>query len=62
MDGKHESSTKQELENAQVEAIIIDGRPHGDFSKPGIMQFLEKAAPDYKVLHRNTVSKRIAIK
>ena len=51
MDGKHESSTKQELEYAQVEAIIIDGRPHGDFSKPGIMQFLEKVYVIFQSLY-----------
>lgn len=39
------SSTKAELHNLAVTAIIKDGRSFNDFRRPGLLNFLVKAAP-----------------
>lgn len=50
---------KQKLDEKQINAIIIDSRPFGDFSRKGMREFLDIAVPGYKPLHRATVSKRL---
>lgn len=50
---------KEELDNKHMNAIIIDSRPFGDFSRKGMKEFLATAVPGYKPLHRTTVSKRL---
>ncbi|UJR07040.1 hypothetical protein I4U23_011328 [Adineta vaga] len=51
---------EKKLDEKQVNAIILDSRPFGDFSKEGMRDFLDTAVPGYKPLHRTTVRKRIS--
>lgn len=52
---------KKELDEKLINAIIIDSRPFGDFSRPGMKMFLTAAIPQYKPLHRTTISRRLAV-
>lgn len=49
----------QELNEAAIQAIIIDSRPFGDFRRPGMQLFLAEALPGYRGPHRNTSSRRV---
>lgn len=50
---------KQQLDEKLINAIIVDGRGFGDFSRPGMKTFLEMALPGYKPLHRTTIQRRL---
>ncbi|CAF3065425.1 unnamed protein product [Rotaria socialis] len=50
---------KQQLDEKQINATIIDSRPFGDFSRKGLREFLATAIPGYKPLHRTTVRNRL---
>lgn len=50
---------KEELDKKQLNAIIVDSRPFGDFSRRGMREFLASAVPGYKPLHRTTISTRL---
>jgi hypothetical protein len=52
---------KKKLDEKQMNAIVIDSRPFGDFSKEGMREFLATAVPGYRPLHRTTVRKRLRI-
>ena len=56
---KIDKSLKEKLHDAAVEAIVIDGRPHGDFCKPGMKQFLEIAVPWYKPQSPTTIKRKL---
>lgn len=45
-----------------INCVIEDGRPFGDFSKPGMLKFLTLAIPGYHPLTRQTVAKMLSIK
>lgn len=55
----HIQKHKKMLDDAAIKAIILDSRPFGDFRKPGMQLFLERALPGYRGPHRTTVSRRI---
>ena len=50
---------KKKLDEKQINSIIIDSRPFGDYSRPGMREFLATAIPGYKPLHRTTVRRRL---
>ncbi|CAF4196105.1 unnamed protein product [Rotaria sp. Silwood2] len=50
---------KKKLDEKQINSIIVDSRPFGDFSRKGMREFLATAIPGYKPLHRTTVRKRL---
>ncbi|CAF1283803.1 unnamed protein product, partial [Didymodactylos carnosus] len=50
---------KRKLDDSLIKAIIVDGRSFNDFSKPGIIDFLDLAIPDYRPPHRTTIRCRI---
>ena len=41
-------SRKNEIDQAIIDCVIEDGRPFGDFSKPGMLKLLAVVAPGYK--------------
>ena len=47
------------IDEAILNAIIIDGRPFNDFNKPGIKKVLSIAFPDYKPKSRRTITRKI---
>ena len=47
------------LDEAVVDCIIEDSRPFGDFSKPGMKKFLNKAIPGYSAPSRFTIKRKI---
>ncbi|CAM4837376.1 unnamed protein product [Rotaria magnacalcarata] len=49
---------KKQLDTKLIDAVIVDSRPFGDFSRPGLKGFLAVAIPNYKLLHRTTIHKR----
>jgi hypothetical protein len=49
----------KELNDAAIQAIILDSRSFGDFRRPGMQLFLAIALPGYRGPHRHTVSRRI---
>ena len=60
----HKSSSisiefKRQLDEKQVNAVVTNSRPFGDFSRKGMREFLATAVPGYKPLHRTTVRKRL---
>ncbi len=57
-----DNDKKKEIDNAILDAIIIDGRPHGDFSKNGMKKFLEIGIPGYKPPCRSTIKSRLKTK
>lgn len=52
---------KKKLDEKHVNAIILDSRSFGDFSREGMREFLATAVPGYKPLHRTTVRKRLRV-
>lgn len=52
----------KELDEALVNCVIEDARPFGDFSKPGMVNFLKIALPGYTPPERHTVTIRLAKK
>jgi vesicle coat complex subunit len=53
------SSFAKKLDEAALQAIVIDGRPFMDFMKPGIQRFLKLATPGYTGPRRQWVAERI---
>ncbi|CAM4807511.1 unnamed protein product [Rotaria magnacalcarata] len=53
------SNLKKKLHNAAIDCIIQDGRPFGDFHRPGMKKFLAIAIPGYVGPHRTTVARRL---
>jgi hypothetical protein len=49
---------QKELNEAAIQAIIVDSRSFGDFRRPGMQIFLAVALPGYRGPHRNTASRR----
>ena len=52
-------SLKAKLDEAIIEAIIIDGRSHLDFRKKGMLGVFEILAPGYKPQCRQTIRKKL---
>lgn len=46
---------RKQLHQAVFDAIIRDGRPFNDFSRPGMSHFLATAIPNYRPPHRTTI-------
>ena len=53
---------RRELHRAIFEAIIRDGRPFNDFSRPGMLHFLATAIPNYRPPHRTTIRRYLLAK
>ncbi|CAF0754591.1 unnamed protein product [Brachionus calyciflorus] len=58
---KHRFKNKQEIDKALIECVILDSRPFGDFSKPGIKKLLNVLIPGYSPPNRKTISKKLSI-
>ena len=56
---KIDKKLKDRIDDAIVEAILIDGRSHGDFKKNGIKKVLEVLAPGYKSQCKLTISRKL---
>lgn len=50
------------LHEKQMNAIIMDSRPFGDFSRPGMREFLAAAVPGFRPFHRTTVRRRLRVR
>ncbi|CAF4026770.1 unnamed protein product, partial [Rotaria sordida] len=50
---------KQEFHQAAIECIVTDGRPFGDFRRPGMLKFLNIICPGYRGPSRKTVRRRL---
>lgn len=51
---------RRQLHKAIFNAIVRDGRPFNDFSKPGLRDFLTIAVPNYRPPHRTTIRRYLA--
>jgi len=58
---KHRFKKKQEIDKALIECVILDSRPFGDFSKPGIKKLLNVLIPGHSPPNRKTISKKLSI-
>ena len=56
-----DSKKKQEIDKALIECVILDSRPFGDFSKPGMKKFLNVLHPGYKPPTRKTITSKLSI-
>ncbi|CAF3309353.1 unnamed protein product, partial [Rotaria sp. Silwood2] len=52
---------KREFHEAAIECIIRDGRPFGDFHRPGMSKFLNVICPGYRGPTRKTVRRRLGV-
>ncbi len=50
---------KKAIDNAVVEAVLIDGRAHGDLKKKGISRVFALMCPGYTAQCRQTINKKI---
>ena len=53
-------SRKNEIDQAIIDCVIEDGRPFGDFSKPGMLKLLAVVVPGYKPQARQTINRQLS--